>query len=467
MKKDSNSLHFTFAPVDKNTEAIILHWLNQKHVQEWIHGPCLQRTLEDIKAILQGSSLFQHWIAYDGITPVGYLLTSQVTKDPNDEYGQFCTTQGPAITLDVLIGNPQYLGKGLAHRMIQEFLLNQCSDAQEVLIDPEMANHRAIHVYEKAGFSVVTKFTPSHNPVPHYLMRLSMDNLKQAAELPRHQFIQHNGLQLWCETLGHPLNPAVVLIAGAGAHAHFWTDQFCHALTEAGHYVIRFDHRDCCLSSAVDFTNTPYSVADLAEDVTAIMDAFHIKKAHAVGHSMGGTIAQLLAILHPERLLSFTSISVAPIGNVSTVSDETMATLLENKPTQNFEKSLEGFMRSWSLLNGEFPLDIQMAEEYTRELYTRSIHPVGVAWNHIHCQERMPPIPNRLSEMPVRGLFLYGSKDCLCPPQPHWRYDTQRLTTTIIPKMGHMMFHKELQQQIAHILLAHFAQSEKRNATHE
>lgn len=282
--------------------------------------------------------------------------------------------------------------------------------------------------------------------------------LKHAVLPSYSQFVQHNGLKLWCEAIGSPSNPTVMLISGAGAHAHFWTDSFCTALIEAGYYVVRFDHRDCGLSSAVYFARAPYSVADLAEDVIAIMDALHIKRAHVVGHSMGGTIAQLLALFHPERLLSFTSMSVGPIGTASVVDEETMAELLENKPNQNFEKSLEGFMRSWRLLNGGLPLDEEMAKEYTKELYTRSVHPVGVAWNHIHCQERMPLLPHRIFDTSIPGLFLQGGKDCLSRVWPGATFDTPKLTTTIIPEMGHMMFHRELEQQVAQILLDHFAQ---------
>lgn len=279
--------------------------------------------------------------------------------------------------------------------------------------------------------------------------------------MPTSQHVQHKGLKLWCEAIGDPSRPAVILISGAGAHAHFWTDSFCDRLVQGGYYVVRFDHRDSGLSSAVDFDRNPYSVADLAEDVMAIMNAFEVKKAHVVGHSMGGTIAQLLAIFHPDRLLSFTSISVTPIGTSVTISEDVMKALLENKPTQKFEESLNGFMRSWKILNGDLPVDEDMAREYTKELYTRSLHPVGVAWNHIHCQEHIPPLPHQLSEVSVPGLFLHGEKDCLLPARAVSTPDTKLIKTMIVPKMGHMMFHKKLQQQIAQLLLDHFVQKEE------
>jgi pimeloyl-ACP methyl ester carboxylesterase len=282
---------------------------------------------------------------------------------------------------------------------------------------------------------------------------------KQATKPSLSQFVQHNGLRIWCEAIGDSSNPTVLLICGAGAPAHFWTDTFCQTLVQGGYRVIRFDHRDSGLSSAVDFLKEPYTVADLAEDAVAILNAFHIKKAHVIGHSMGGTIAQLLAIHHHDRLLSFTSMSVATVGEKTAPPKDVMDTLLANKPTQSFDESLEGFMHSWRLLNGDFPLDEEMAKAYTKELYTRSIHPVDVAWNHIHCQEGLPDLSNKLSKIKVPGLFIHGKNDVMIPVEVaiHTANATPSSTLTIIQRMGHMIFHKGLQRQIAELLLQHFA----------
>lgn len=273
-------------------------------------------------------------------------------------------------------------------------------------------------------------------------------------------YITRDDVRLWIETLGNPKHPAVILIAGAGAHAHFWSDSLCSPLVDAGYFVVRFDHRDTGMSSAVDYDAHPYQVKDLAEDVLAIMNALQFEKAHVVGHSMGGTIAQYLAIHHPERLNSYASLSVATVGN-QPPSEEVMATLMENQPTQNFQESLPGFMRSWVLLNGDLPVDQEMAESYTRELYERSIHPVGVAWNHIHAQEKGEDYAKGLQSVKVPGLFIHGEKDPLIPVEggirtaqaaPHAKLE-------IIPGMGHMIFDENLQKRLASLLLSHFAYS--------
>ncbi len=276
--------------------------------------------------------------------------------------------------------------------------------------------------------------------------------------------VHHNGLDLWSEGIGDPTRPTILVISGAGAHARFWTNSFCDTLVKGGYFVIRFDHRDSGLSSAVDFEKEPYSVMDLCEDVIAILDAWNIKKAHVVGHSMGGTVAQLLAIFHPDRLISLTSISVSVLGIPAIPSKEVMDTLLENKPTQDFEESLDGFMRSWNVLNGELPLDVEMAKEYTKELYTRSLHPVGIAWNHIRCQERLPDFSAQLGKVTIPVLFLHGGADPLIPSKMVLKaaHVIPDVSVEILPKMGHMMFHKGLQQQIATLILKHVVYVDQR-----
>lgn len=282
------------------------------------------------------------------------------------------------------------------------------------------------------------------------------------------QIVENNSVKLWVETMGDIQNPAVVLIAGAGAHARFWSDALCETLAKAGYFVIRFDHRDTGLSSAIDYEKSPYTVKELAGDVLAILDHFQIRQAHVVGHSMGGTIAQLLAIHHPDRIRSYTSMSVSTVGgNTTQPSDEVMAVLLENKPTQNFEESLNGFMRSWEILNGNVPLDSNMAKEYTRELYDRSNHEVGVAWNHIHAQENVGDLSSDLAELKTPGLFIHGENDPLIPLQGgiNTAKAASNSTLEIIPDMGHMIFSADLQKNIAAILVKHF--SESKEASHE
>lgn len=133
-------------------------------------------------------------------------------------------------------------------------------------------------------------------------------------------------LHIEYESLGDPSHPAIVLIMGLGMQLMAWPDDFCQALVTRGYRVIRFDNRDCGLSgrapgkkranlllamaaSALGLpVRTPYTLEDMAGDAVGLMDKLGIDRAHIVGASMGGMIAQVLAVKFPQRVLSLTSI---------------------------------------------------------------------------------------------------------------------------------------------------------------
>jgi len=133
-------------------------------------------------------------------------------------------------------------------------------------------------------------------------------------------------LHIEYESLGDPSHPAIVLIMGLGMQLMAWPDDFCQALVARGYRVIRFDNRDCGLSgrapgkkranlllamaaSALGLpVRTPYTLEDMAADTVGLMDRLGIARAHIVGASMGGMIAQVLAAKFPQRVLSLTSI---------------------------------------------------------------------------------------------------------------------------------------------------------------
>ncbi len=136
--------------------------------------------------------------------------------------------------------------------------------------------------------------------------------------------LAHNGaVELYYEDLGDPNDPAVLLIMGLGAQLPMWPDGFCAQLVGAGYRVIRFDHRDTGLSAKMHGqraagsvyrrvgryvvgrrSEVPYTLIDMTADVVALLDHLVIGRAHVVGASMGGMIAQILAATEPERVAS-------------------------------------------------------------------------------------------------------------------------------------------------------------------
>ena len=139
-------------------------------------------------------------------------------------------------------------------------------------------------------------------------------------------FIEANGIKLAYDVQGDPKGEPVLLIAGLGLQFISWPDGFCKGLTDEGFRVIRFDNRDCGLSTKMEQFGKPnlhtaffkslfhmplfsgYTLYDMAKDAVSLLAALGIDKAHIVGASMGGMIAQIIAGRHPERVLSLTSI---------------------------------------------------------------------------------------------------------------------------------------------------------------
>ena len=138
--------------------------------------------------------------------------------------------------------------------------------------------------------------------------------------------LQANGLQIEYDTFGDPDHAPMLLIMGLGTQMTSWPPDFCNALAAHGHYVVRFDNRDVGLSTKFDGVRAPgrlryvlnhffhadlrppYTLEDMAEDAAGVLDALDIDAAHVVGASMGGMIAQLLTVGHPQRVRTLTSI---------------------------------------------------------------------------------------------------------------------------------------------------------------
>lgn len=180
----------TFLPVTRHHKAMILKWLEAPHVAEFFYGDGLKNTLRNLDLSCDGVNhngayAFYHWVAYHDETPFAFIMTSPVEGpyDPEDAYNQWYEAGARVSTLDLLIGEPDFLGKGLASQMIQTFIRQQYSDIYYFLIDPEAGNTKAIHVYEKAGFRKIGEIVPPFNPKPHVMMRLDVNQLRIDDEL--------------------------------------------------------------------------------------------------------------------------------------------------------------------------------------------------------------------------------------------------------------------------------------------
>ena len=125
------------------------------------------------------------------------------------------------------------------------------------------------------------------------------------------RLVRAGDVVLCVETFGAPADQPVVLIAGSGACMYSWPDEFCALLAGRGRFVVRYDHRDTGRSTAYPVGTVGYGLRDLAGDVFRLLDAHGLARAHLVGASMGGMVAQVAALREPARVASLTLLSTS------------------------------------------------------------------------------------------------------------------------------------------------------------
>lgn len=273
-----------------------------------------------------------------------------------------------------------------------------------------------------------------------------------------------DSVRLWTRTFGQEKNEACLLINGAGANSSFWSERLCSGLAKQGFFVITYDHRDSGYSDKVDFETHPYTVRDLTNDAVNILHALDIAHAHIIGHSMGGFIAQLLAIHYPERVRTITSISSSTNSPlVPPPPARTWEIFMENSPTGHFESDLEGFLPVWEYLNGTASFERALAVDYTRKLYERQEIQGALGESHVKAQASLTDRTELLKDLKVPALIIHGEQDYLVD-----RYGGIQTAESIpdsklalIPEMGHMLFNKDIQYSVEDRII-HFLMSQKK-----
>ena len=125
------------------------------------------------------------------------------------------------------------------------------------------------------------------------------------------RMVEANGVQICTESFGDPADPPILLIMGTGASMLWWEEGFCRMLADVGRFVVRYDHRDTGRSVAYAPGHPGYRGSDLVDDAAGVLDAYDLPAAHVVGVSAGGALGQLLALDHPERVLSLILLSTS------------------------------------------------------------------------------------------------------------------------------------------------------------
>lgn len=254
-------------------------------------------------------------------------------------------------------------------------------------------------------------------------------------------------LKLYVETYGNPGNEACLFISGAGANSSFWTNHLCEKLVANGFFVITYDHRDFGYSSKVDWDKNPYDFIQLAKDALRILDSLKIDNAHAIGHSMGGFIVQLLGIHYPERLISMTSISSSTNSpTVPKPPGKTWEIYLSNNPQNDLDKDLDGFLKVWEYLNGTADFDRELAIEYTKNLYERQDIDGALGATHVKAQQTLYDRSEELKNVKIPSLIIHGEEDYAVDIYGgiQTAESLENSELVLIPKMGHIPFNQDI-----------------------
>ena len=231
------------------------------------------------------------------------------------------------------------------------------------------------------------------------------------------------GVELCHETFGDAGGRPLLLVMGLGAPMIWWDEEFCETLAAQGFYVVRFDNRDSGRSSrmrgranlgqAYLLHRAPYSLADMAGDAAGLLDALGIPAAHVVGASMGGMIAQTLAIRHPERVLSLTSIMSSTGGRlVGRPSGKAMSMLL-SAPPRNRADYVEMLVRTFRLIGSPgYPFDEERMRDRAERTFDRGVHPGGTVRQLAAIMAERDRGP-RLRRVRVPALVVHGARDPL------------------------------------------------------
>jgi len=221
-----------------------------------------------------------------------------------------------------------------------------------------------------------------------------------------------NGIELEYETFGDSHARPLLLIGGLGTQMITWDEDFCDLLASRGFYVIRFDNRDGGLST---YPDAEYTLDDMAADAAALLDALGIPAAHVVGASMGGFIAQLVALDHPEHVLTLTSIMSGPNGEDQVrPTPEANAVLLAPAPETREEQVALGLLAKRTLLGPADPYDEPYEQARIERAIDRAYHPLGFMRQLqaiLAAKSRLP----RLSTLNMPVLVIHGDADILVP----------------------------------------------------
>ncbi|GAA0424522.1 alpha/beta hydrolase [Streptomyces luteireticuli] len=236
-----------------------------------------------------------------------------------------------------------------------------------------------------------------------------------------------SGIEVAYERFGDPKAPPVVLVMGGGGQLINWPEDFCTELVGHGVQVIRFDNRDSGRSThfhdapvpdlqaalAGDASSASYTLSDMAADTVGLLDALELDGAHLVGASLGGMIAQTVAIEHPDRVRSLTSM-MSTTGDLGVGQPDFAVLAGVGSPPEDRQGYIDWYVRTFRLIGSPgFPYDEAHAADVAGRAYDRGLDHLGLqrqAVATVASGDRTA----RLRSLDVPALVIHGTADVMC-----------------------------------------------------
>jgi len=284
-----------------------------------------------------------------------------------------------------------------------------------------------------------------------------------------------NGIDIAYETFGNAGNRPLVLIMGIGGQMVGWPTEFCEKLAATGHFVVRFDNRDVGLSTKLEDAGTPdiwevltaveaggsvdvpYRLSDMAADTVGLMDSLHLTKAHICGVSMGGMIAQTIAIAHQHRVISLISMeSTTGEPGLPSAKPEVGEAFLKQPPEKR-EAYIQHMVQVFRLLaGGSEKFDEATQREISGLSYDRSFYPAGFA-RQLAAILASASRRKALASVHVPTLVIHGADDALFPRE-HGQDTADAIKGAkflLIQGLGHGTAYPGLWDEIVAAIAAH------------
>jgi len=232
-------------------------------------------------------------------------------------------------------------------------------------------------------------------------------------------------VEICYDTIGDPAGRPLLLIMGLGGPLIWWDEEFCRLLVDRGFYVIRYDNRDCGRSQRMNGranvvraylragARAPYSLDDMADDAAGLLDHLGIQAAHVTGVSMGGMIAQTLAMRHPDRVLSLVSISSTTGGRRVGWTDPRLLRLLFGQSVGSRDEYVALAVRTFRRIGSPgYPFLEERLHSRAGDTFDRGLNPAGTL-RHLaallSARDRAPA----LRRLRVPALVIHGTADPL------------------------------------------------------